>query len=90
MSNEETLLTTTDNPFNPFTHYRDWYHWDTLNGYNTCGLLARTVMSSESLNDGELRAAMNTIVRINLSGKHILVTEKSFPVLFKQESIESK
>lgn len=41
------MLTTVDNPYDPFT---DWYRWlsfDTTHGYHTCGLLAR-LLDTES------------------------------------------
>ena len=28
------MLTTTDNPYNPWTEYEDWYLWDQQHGYN--------------------------------------------------------
>ena len=31
----EYMLTTIDNPFNPFTNFDDWYAFDTSKGYNT-------------------------------------------------------
>lgn len=28
------MLTTTDNPYNPFTHYDEWYTWDITHGWH--------------------------------------------------------
>lgn len=41
------MLTTEDNPFDPRTHYQQWYAWDVAQGYNTCALLARIVVAPE-------------------------------------------
>jgi len=41
------MLTTKDNPWNPFDHWREWYTWDSTAGYHTSGLLARRVSNSE-------------------------------------------
>lgn len=38
---EELVLTTIDNPFNPKTEYEKWRMWDADNGYNTEEYLAR-------------------------------------------------
>jgi hypothetical protein len=83
------MLTTIDNPFNPFTQYDEWYNFDESQGYHTCGLLARIAVSSDELStEDELLAidvAMNEIITINLSGKHIKVTEDYVPRVLNTE-----
>lgn len=37
----EVMLTTVDNPFDPFENFEEWYKIDMLFGYNTCALVAR-------------------------------------------------
>lgn len=77
------LLTTLDNPFNPFTHYDDWYNYDVTKGYNTCSYLARIVKSSDELSDEDealaIDQAMDEIVKINLIGLYIKVKEDFVP-----------
>ena len=34
LNNEEYMLSTIDNPWNPFTNFTDWFSFDTLRGYN--------------------------------------------------------
>ena len=75
------LLTTTDNPFNPHTHWDEWYTEDLKLGHDTCGLLSR-VGNQRGLYsyDNEL-IAMREIVSHNLSGVHVMVTNEMFDVL---------
>lgn len=47
------MLTTKDNPFNPFTDFDGWYQWDEAHGYCTCGLIARYCKSSIGLSEGD-------------------------------------
>ena len=49
----EYMLTTIDNPFNPFTNFDDWYAFDTSKGYNTCAYLDRICNSSENFTEEE-------------------------------------
>lgn len=43
------MLSTKDNPFNPFVDFDNWYRFDTDKGYNSCGILARLLDSSDEL-----------------------------------------
>lgn len=65
----EKMLTTFDNPFDPFTQWKEWYQFDHSKGYYTCEYLARIVHDSVALtdeqNDYAIDEAMNEIVRIN-------------------------
>lgn len=72
--NYDYLLTTFDNPFDPFTEWDAWYQWDMSAGYHTPGLLARIAQTSEEISDADLflaiDKAMDEIVRENVSGMH--------------------
>ena len=81
------LLTTVDNPYNPFTDFIPWYMEDLRLGYDTCGLLARMTLSSDRIDNEDELAAMRDIVRDNYSGKHIIVTEDTFDILINIDSI---
>lgn len=45
---EELVLTTFDNPYNPKTDYAKWQTWDNDNGYNTEEFIARLISMEES------------------------------------------
>jgi hypothetical protein len=66
------MLTTIDNPWNPFTHYDEWYAWDRDHGYDSPGLLARianvSFELSDSDNDQSILDAIDEIVNQNVSG----------------------
>lgn len=50
---EKVMLTTIDNPFNPFEDFDSWFNFDMDKGYNTCAYLARIAYTSDSLSDAE-------------------------------------
>ena len=75
---EESMLTTIDNPFDPFTQWVEWYAFDTRAGYYTSEFLARVVRSSEDLSDADqdkaIDEAIDEIVKENVLGVYRKVT----------------
>ena len=59
----KVMLTTIDNPFNPFTDFKQWYSYDIQMGYNTCERLASIVNSlPESLTQEENNYFVNEAI----------------------------
>ena len=62
----DCILTTVDNPYNPFDNYDEWLAYDIAKGYNTNGYLARVAMVTDSLGedmeDSMIEQAMQEIV----------------------------
>lgn len=56
---DDWLITTVDNPFNPHTHFDEWNAWDESHGYYTTNYLARMVglLVGYSDDEGLLEAA---------------------------------
>jgi hypothetical protein len=57
MADNEFLLSTKDNPFNPYTQWNEWYAYDERMGYHTSGLLARVIVTSDDLSEEDQRLA---------------------------------
>ena len=72
MTNELTsevkdfMLTTRDNPYNPFVQFDEWFAFDTQMGYHTCALLGRVDLNSAELSEADqdynVEMAMSRIV----------------------------
>ena len=43
----DVMLTTIDNPFNPFEQFVDWYMFDCQKGYNTYSRIARLMPADD-------------------------------------------
>lgn len=77
------LLTTIDNPLSPFNDWVAWYLEDLKLGHDTCGLLARLVSDSDTIDDEAEVAAMRDVVTYNFSGKHIMVRPEDYTPFLK-------
>lgn len=68
-NDDEFMLTTKDNPFNPFTQYDEWYEFDHEKGYCCCEYLARLCdvfgETPEDMADKVMEQAINDILRID-------------------------
>ena len=73
------MLSTNDNPFNPWTQWDDWYAWDEEHGYHTCSYLARFVNTlsdvDDETNDTLTNIAINSILEQNITGNYIYVPD---------------
>jgi hypothetical protein len=70
----EYMLTTVDNPFDPFTQFKEWLAFDTAHGYHTASLLDRVTYYSDELSEADqllaIRQGIDEVVRENVSGMH--------------------
>ena len=77
----QTMLTTVDNPYDPFTEWDEWYAFDLAHGYHTPSYLARIVVSSDDLSESEqeeaIVQAIDEIVDLNVLGIYKKVTSGS-------------
>ena len=75
----EYMLTTVDNPYDPWTQWDEWFAWDMNAGYHTPGLLARITRTSDELSDADqhlaIQDAIDEIVKENVLGVHRKVRE---------------
>ena len=64
---DAVMLTTADNPYDPFTQFDCWYSFDVTHGYNSCSLLGRLARTSGNLSDAdnalEIRCVIDEIIR---------------------------
>lgn len=65
---KEYMLSTYDNPYDPFDQFDEWYEYDTSHGYNSCSLLDRVCVTSEDFNDqmqqDDIVKAIDNIIKI--------------------------
>ena len=58
----EVMLTTIDNPYNPFEQFDLWLLFDKEKGYNTCEYLARIVNLTNDMSEKEIEAATDRAI----------------------------
>lgn len=91
------MLTTVDNPYNPFTQFDEWFAFDSLKGYHSLSYLSRIAHTSDELSEADNELAINEaideILDFNLLGIYQKVTEDNFEEMksrpFTQEQEEA-
>ena len=83
-----SMLTTIDNPYDPFTQFDEWFAFDSQKGYNSCDYLAKLVYSSSELSaldqNNAIESAIDKIVKLNVLGIYRKVT-KEFEDYYKDD-----
>lgn len=63
---KQCMLTTNDNPFNPFDQFDEWLAFDNAKGYNSSGRLMRVAKVNDAMSDteenAEIERAIDTII----------------------------
>ena len=72
-----SVITTLDNPWNPFLFFDEWLAWDNKHHYETCRWLDHYMFSSNQLSDQQIDAdideAQNKLLARNPYGLHVKV-----------------
>lgn len=65
----ECMLSTIDNPFDPFDDFTSWFSFDSEKGYYSCSYLARIAHLSDDMTqkeeDEEIERAIDEIILLN-------------------------
>lgn len=73
------MLTTVDNPYNPFDNFKSWFLFDVQKGYNSCSYLARIAKTSEIMseqeNNEEIERAIDEIIEKDFLNIYIKVKQ---------------
>jgi hypothetical protein len=71
------MLTTIDNPFDPFDNFKAWFLFDVQKGYNCCSYLARIARTSDEMtdqeNEEEIERAIDEIIEYDFMNVYIKV-----------------
>jgi len=84
---KQCMLTTMDNPWNPFTRTDEWLAFDISHGYGTWQLLAYLARTSTELEDEDYHeavlSAMDDLLELNPFGIHYRVYEDEADTVIK-------
>ena len=87
------MLTTFDNPFNPFVDFKSWYMFDCEKLHNTSSRLARLVdinneMTEKEINEEQNRA-IDLMLKYDFDGEYFKGTEEDIEDYLKtRKSVE--
>ena len=75
------MLTTFDNPYNPFEQFTSWFLFDVEKGYDSCSYLGRIARTSDQLseeeNDLEVERAIDEIIKYDFRNIYKKVTRQA-------------
>jgi len=86
--NEVVMLTTIDNPFDPFEQFNQWYLFDMEKGYNTCAYLAR--ITDKNSDSEEVEEAIDEIIRNDFLNLYKKVIKSETKKDSKEEELEDQ
>jgi hypothetical protein len=82
----EVMLTTFDNPHDPFDDFTSWWMFDNEMGYNTCGLIARIARYSEEFSVAEEKAETERAIDEIVNHDDLNIYKKVFRNTVKEET----
>lgn len=69
MATKPCMLTTKDNPYDPFEQFISWFMFDISKGYDCCGYVDRIAKTSKQFSDEEnnreIERAIDEIIAID-------------------------
>ena len=88
------MLTTFDNPYNPFVDFSSWYMFDCENDHNTCGRLARLLnvdneMTEKEVDEERIRA-IDFMLKYDFEGIYFKGTEEEIDKWLKTRNSSVK
>lgn len=79
MKDYECMLTTIDNPFDPFEQFDSWFMFDVEKGYNSCSRLMRIAKISDEMTEKEeneeIERAIDEIIKYDFLDIYKKVTK---------------
>lgn len=79
MTEKQAMLSTVDNPWNPFTNFDEWYAFDVGHGYHSCAVLDRFARTSDALSDAdnslEISNAIDEVIKFDPFHRFIKVVQ---------------
>ena len=71
------MLTTIDNPYDPFDDFKNWFLFDVQHGYNSCAYLARITQTSDQFTEKEMNEeiekAIDEIIELDFMNVYVKV-----------------
>ena len=71
------MLSTIDNPYDPFDDFKNWFLFDVQHGYNSCAYLASISQTSDQFTEKEMNEeiekAIDEIIELDFMNVYVKV-----------------
>lgn len=84
IKNSDCMLTTHDNPYDPFEQFNLWFMFDIEKGYNTCGHLARVAQITSDMSQVEVDRETERAIDSIIANDFLNIYKKVTPETAKQ------
>lgn len=64
MAEQAYMLTTIDNPYNPFVDFDRWFEYDEVTGYKSCERIAKLAKVNSGMSNDEIAEAIENAIDI--------------------------
>lgn len=73
------MLTTFDNPFDPFSDFKNWFAFDVEKGYNSCAMLDRVAQIEDDFSEEEVNAEIERAIDSIIENDFLNIYKKLSP-----------
>lgn len=75
------MLTTFDNPYNPFEQFTSWFLFDVERGYNSCSYVGRIARTSDQFSEEEnvleIERAIDEIIKYDFQNIYMKIKRRT-------------
>lgn len=87
--NSDYMITTVDNPYDPFEQFAQWFLFDVEKGYYTCSRLARIARVSETFSQKEIEDEIGRAIDEIIENDFLNIYKRVYKQTKTKELIET-
>ena len=74
----DVMITTVDNPYDPFEDFNSWFAFDTENGYYSCSKIARIAQLTDDMSEVEMQIEKERAIDVLIKNDFLNIFRKVY------------